>query len=314
MLQTLAQWEQRRESMQAQGKQAVMVQRAARTAVSPTWGGTGPCLPKNQSKTARRETDLHSRSGTSAGAGAAGLGRASLGSIGVLLLVIGFLLLGLSNGLSILLVLVDGPVEDVIVLEALADKKITEDLAEVRVVGLVVEAEGTCVVQIDGKFVGEAAAEDFGRRSHLLLHDAVVLLLLSSSLETLPGQRATAKVEHDIAKGLHVITARLLNTEMGVDTGVACSTRQVLVLTVWNVEVSLRVTVLLGQTKINDVDLVATFANAHEEVVGLDVSVDEGFGVDVLDAGDELVGEEEHSLEGELAVAEVEEILQAGAE
>lgn len=37
----------------------------------------------------------------------------------------------------------------------------------------------------------------------------------------------------------------------------------------------LGVTVLLGQTKVDNVDLVTTLANAHEEVVGLDVTVDE---------------------------------------
>ena len=42
--------------------------------------------------------------------------------------------------------------------------------------------------------------------------------------------------------------------------------------------------------------------------------MDEALGVDVLDAADELVGEQEDGLEGELAVAEVEEILEGGAE
>jgi hypothetical protein len=35
--------------------------------------------------------------------------------------------------------------------------------------------------------------------------------------------------------------------------------------------------------------------------------------MDVLDAGDQLIGEQQHRLEGELAVAEVEQVLQAGA-
>lgn len=101
---------------------------------------------------------------------------------------------------------------------------------------------------------------------------------------------------------------------MGVDGGITSSTSQVLVLTVWDVEVSLWVSVLLGQTKINDVDLVTTLTNAHEEVVRLDITMDEGFGVDVFDTGDELIGEKKNSLQGELAVAEVEEILQTGSE
>jgi hypothetical protein len=139
-------------------------------------------------------------------------------------------------------------------------------------------------------------------------------LLLGSGLETLPGKGTTAEVEHDIAQGLHVVTARLLNAEMGVDTGITGSASQVLVLTVGDVEVSLGVTVLLGQTKVNDVHLVSTLADAHEEVVGLDVSVDERLGVDVFDAGDQLVGQEQDGLEGELSVAEVEQVFQTGAE
>jgi hypothetical protein len=80
------------------------------------------------------------------------------------------------------------------------------------------------------------------------------------------------------------------------------------------VEVSLWVTVLLGETEIDNVDLIATLANAHEEVVGLDITVDERLGMNVLDAGNQLIGEEKDGLEGELPVAEVEEIFQGGSE
>jgi hypothetical protein len=104
------------------------------------------------------------------------------------------------------------------------------------------------------------------------------------------------------------------DTQVSVDTGVTGGTSQVLVLSVRDMEVSLGIAVLLGQTKVDDIDLVAALANAHEEVVGLDIAVDEGLGVDVLDAGDELVGKEQDSLQGELAVAEVEEVLKRRAE
>jgi len=97
---------------------------------------------------------------------------------------------------------------------------------------------------------------------------------------------------------------------VGVDGGIASSTSQVLVLPVWDVEVSLWVTVLLGETEIDNVDLVATLADAHEEVVRLDITVDEGLGMNVLNTGDQLVGKEKNGLQGELAVAEVEEVFQ----
>ena len=73
------------------------------------------------------------------------------------------------------------------------------------------------------------------------------------------------------------------------------------------------VTIFLGQTEIDDVNLVATLADAHEEVVWLDVTVDERLRVDVLNTGNELIGEQKNGLQRELAVAEVKEILQAGS-
>jgi hypothetical protein len=115
----------------------------------------------------------------------------------------------LGNGLGVLLVLVDSPVEHVVVLEAFTDEEITEDLAEVRIVGLVIEAEGARVVQVDGELVGEATAEHLGGGGHLLLHDAVVLLLLGGRLQALPGKGTAAEVEHDVSERLHVITAGL---------------------------------------------------------------------------------------------------------
>jgi hypothetical protein len=100
---------------------------------------------------------------------------------------------------------------------------------------------------------------------------------------------------------------------MGVDGSVTGGTGEVLVLTVGDVEVSLRVTVLLGETKVDDVDLVSTLANTHKEVVRLDIAVDEVAGVNVLDTRNQLVGEEKHSLEAELAVTEVEQVFEGRA-
>jgi hypothetical protein len=155
-----------------------------------------------------RATALVSEAASSLSSGS--LVSAASASLVVLLAGSLTLLVLLSDGLGVLLVLVHSPVEDVVVLEALTDEEITEDLAEVGVVGLVVEAERAGVVEVDGELVGEATAEDLGGSGHLLLHDAVVLLLLSGRLETLPREAATAEVEHDVAEGLHVITTRLL--------------------------------------------------------------------------------------------------------
>ena len=74
------------------------------------------------------------------------------------------------------------------------------------------------------------------------------------------------------------------NAEMRVDAGVSRGTRQVLVLPVRYVLVSLRVTVLLRQSKVDDVHQVALLPETHEEIVWLYIAMDEVLGVYVLNA------------------------------
>ena len=45
-------------------------------------------------------------------------------------------------------------------------------------------------------------------------------------------------------------------------------------------------TVFLCKTKIDDIDLIASFADTHEEVVGFDVSMNKEFGVNELNTRD----------------------------
>ena len=93
---------------------------------------------------------------------------------------------------------------------------------------------------------------------------------------------------------------------MSVDRSVSSGTRQILVLPVWNVQVRFGVTIFLGKTEIDDIHLVASFADTHQKVVGLDITVDKVSRVDVLDSRDELIGNEKNGLEAELSVAKVE--------
>ena len=101
---------------------------------------------------------------------------------------------------------------------------------------------------------------------------------------------------------------------MSIDTRITGSTCQVFVLAVRDVEVSLWVTVFLSQAKVNNIDLISTLPNTHEKVVRLDITVDEGFGVDVFNTRNKLVSQEQHRLQRELPVAEIEQILQTRSE
>ena len=162
--------------------------------------------------------------------------------------------------------------------------------------------------------------------SHVLtlLHDSVVLLLLGSSLESLPRELTSEEVltvsydekrrqlayHENITKRLEIISTRLLNTQMSIDRSVSSGTSQILVLPVWDMQVCLGVSVFLGESEINHIDLITTFPNAHEKVVWLDISMDKVSRVDVFDSRDELIGEEKNCLQSKFSVTEVEQILE----
>ena len=98
-----------------------------------------------------------------------------------------------------LLQLDEGPVKDIVIQKVLAGKEITKDLAQIGIVGTVIEAKGAHIVEVDGKFGRVAATKRLGAGGHFLLHDSVVLLLLGACLEPLPGQRSPTKVEQNVA-------------------------------------------------------------------------------------------------------------------
>jgi len=68
---------------------------------------------------------------------------------------------------------------------AVARKQVPEDLAQVRVVRLVVEAQAAAVLEVRGELGREVLAQQLDRRGHLLLADLLVLLLLGGRLEPL---------------------------------------------------------------------------------------------------------------------------------
>jgi len=74
------------------------------------------------------------------------------------------------------------------------------------------------------------------------------------------------------------------------------------------------VSVLLGQSEVDEEQLVTVTADSHEEVVWFNVPVDEVFIVDILDSADHLICKHEDSLHGKSSRAEVEEILETGSE
>ena len=69
---------------------------------------------------------------------------------------------------------------------------------------------------------------------------------------------------------------------MRVNACVSSGSSQVLVLPVGNVLVRSGIPVLLGQTKVYYIDQVSFLSQTHQEIVGLDISMDEVLGMNIL--------------------------------
>ena len=204
------------------------------------------------------------------------------------------------------------PVKDVVVLVAERAEQDAEQLTQVHVVGSLVEAQTTTVVEVHGKLGRESLAQHLDRCRHLLLADLLVLLFLGDRLETLPREAATVEVHQYVAERFHVVSPALFDAEVRVYAGVASGSGQVFVLAVQDVCVRSTVPVFLRETKVDEKQFVAMAPDAHEEIVRFYVAMYEVFVVYELDTSDHLVGHHQHGFHGESPRTKVEQIFQTG--
>ena len=106
-----------------------------------------------------------------------------------------------------------------------------------------------------------------------------------------------------MSDAFEIVASGLLLTLMGCDGGVSGGTGQVLSILVGDVFTG-AVLVALGETKVDDIDLVAgRLSCANQEIVRFDVAMDDSLGVNLLEVVHELDGHEQHGLDIELALA-----------
>lgn len=77
---------------------------------------------------------------------------------------------------------------------------------------------------------------------------------------------------------------------------------------------ALRILIALGQAKVNHIQFVAIPADAHQKVIWLHVAVYKTMLMHALEAHQQLIGQHEDCLQREVALAQVEQILQRGAQ
>jgi len=101
---------------------------------------------------------------------------------------------------------------------------------------------------------------------------------------------------------------------MGVDGCVPGSSSQVLAITVGDVLSSLGVAEALGQTEVDNVNVMLLLANSDQKVIRLDISMQEMARVNEFNSLKHLIGQHEDGLQGELAFAIVKQVFERGAQ
>lgn len=106
-----------------------------------------------------------------------------------------------------------------------------------------------------------------------------------------------------MADCFQVVTSGLLDSFVGGNGCISGGTCEILTLLEWDV-LTFTVLVALGETEIDDIDIVSGGVGAsNQEVVGLDITMNDSLFVDFLDTADQLNCYHQDSFEIKLALA-----------
>lgn len=164
------------------------------------------------------------------------------------------------------------------------------------------------------RLTGQSFAEEVDGHRDLLLLDGQLVVL--AGLDIVPGQSSLEEVDQHIADTLQVVSSSrpyttLIVTLLYVDVD-ASELRLAFdgFLFIFELEVVvLAVQVLLAPPEVNHEYLVLLLPQSREEVVRLDIVVDQSLRVHPLDSFQDLVCDEQDSLQTKGALAVSEELL-----
>ena len=181
-------------------------------------------------------------------------------------------------------------------------------------VGGLLKAQPHDVIHVLAELNGAILAEFLVRVLFLELADPPIAGGVLRDGDALPGQTALDQVDHDVAQCDKVVAPRQLEALVRVDRHVPARANQILHTHKWDMLSSLRVNDQTSQAKINQMHCVGVLAQAHHDIVRLDVAVNVVHLVHVLHPLQQLVEEHQGGLQAELLIAEVEQVLEAGPE
>lgn len=145
----------------------------------------------------------------------------------------------------------------------------------------------------------------------LLLEEDLMLLCTVLNLGILPRQFSVNEVETHVAQSLEVVNSREVLAVMAVPRCVARRTDESMIR--FGDKVEVLVHILLAESKVDEVD-VPEVGPSQTKVVGLDVFMEKAALVDFLEPQYHLLHEGDDGVDGDLLVAEFEELSHVRAQ
>lgn len=106
-----------------------------------------------------------------------------------------------------------------------------------------------------------------------------------------------------------IVSSRLFNTFMGIDTCISGSTCEILAIAPWNV-LSFRVLEAFGQTEINDEYVVfRMFRSSDQKVVWFDISMNYSLLMNLLNTLKHLDSDHENGFQVKLSLTRLKQIF-----
>ena len=154
-----------------------------------------------------------------------------------------------------------------IAIELLKVLSITSDIR------LFFEFQITNLLHVFSEFTLILRAKNWNRQRKFEISNSLIFFSFGTTSDALPRKGAVQEIQHHVAKGLQIISARQFDTNLAVYGGISRCTRWSSAIAIRNMLASASIDISFGEAKIDHIYLVNLLACAYQEILRFDIPV-----------------------------------------
>ena len=159
--------------------------------------------------------------------------------------------------------------------EPFPHKKVSKIRDELLIVRFLIKLQLSCIAEKLSKFFRVTLSQILNAGHSFFYLDLFIFFFFGLCWETLPGQTSSYKVHQYDPNLLQIISSRLFNTQMCIQTCIACSPCQRLVIFKRDMSSSFWILISFGKSKVNQIQYMLIFPCTNQEIIWFDISMKE---------------------------------------